>query len=136
MAEKKNKEIKEKVKQPKKEKKTRKIETEPKKRNKGKIDYKNQKAEKEKLRQKRRWKRKLKEVPSTQKRKKLKQRYQKKIKLAKQGKRTKWAPFWTVIKKYGQGKRVHPSQMTRVRRHWTRTKLKIKPRRSNKRFIG
>ena len=61
---------------------------------------------------------------------------QKKIKLAKQGKRTKWAPFWTVIKKYGMGKRVHPSQMTRIRRSWRRTKLKIKPRRIKKQHLG
>ncbi len=61
---------------------------------------------------------------------------QKKIKLSKQGKRTKWAPFWTVLKKFGVGKRVHPSRMTRIRRSWTRTKLKIKPRRIKKRHLG
>ena len=61
---------------------------------------------------------------------------QKKIKLGKQAKRTKWAPFWTVLKKYGMGKRVHPSRMTRVRRSWTRTKLKIKPRRIKKKHLG
>lgn len=58
--------------------------------------------------------------------------YPKKIKLGKQGRRTKWAPFWTVIKKYGAGKKVHPSRMTAVKRNWTRTKLKIKPRRIRK----
>lgn len=62
--------------------------------------------------------------------------YQRKIKLTKHGRRTKWAPFWTVIKKYGPGKRVHPSQMTRLRRSWRRTKLKIKPRRVKKDFLG
>lgn len=61
---------------------------------------------------------------------------QKKIKLAVHGRRTKWAPVWTVLKKYGQGKRVHPSQMTRIRRHWARNKLRIKPRRIHKRFVG
>jgi ribosomal protein L39E len=61
---------------------------------------------------------------------------QKKVKLSKHGKRTKWAPVWTVIKRYGSGKRVHPSQMTRLRRHWARNKLRIKPRRIHKRFIG
>jgi len=60
----------------------------------------------------------------------------KKIKLSKQGKRTKWAPFWTVLKKFGVGKRVHPSRITRIRRSWTRTKLKIKPRRIKKRHLG
>lgn len=62
--------------------------------------------------------------------------YQRKVKMAKQNRRTKWAPFWAVIKKYGQGKRVHPSQMTRVRRSWRRTKLKIKPRRTPRSHLG
>lgn len=53
--------------------------------------------------------------------------FQKKVKLAVHGRRTKWAPFWAVVKKYGKGKRVHPSYMTRIRRSWRRTKLKIKP---------
>jgi len=61
---------------------------------------------------------------------------QRKVKLAKAGRRTKWAPFWAVIKRYGQGKRVHPSQMTRVRRSWKRTKLRIKPRRMRKSHFG
>jgi len=60
----------------------------------------------------------------------------KKVKLSKQNKRTKWAPFWAVVKKYGQGKRKHPSEMTRVRRSWRRTKLKIKPRRVKKPHLG
>ena len=65
-----------------------------------------------------------------------KYKHQTKLKLAKAGKRTKWAPFWAVVKKYGQGKRVHPSQMTRVRRSWKRTKLRIKPRRMRKSHFG
>ncbi len=52
---------------------------------------------------------------------------QKKIKLTVHGRRTKWAPFWAVVKKYGKGKRVHPSAMTRIRRNWRRTKLRVKP---------
>lgn len=52
----------------------------------------------------------------------------KKLKLGKQQRRTKWAPFWTVLKAYGKGKRVHPSRLTRVKRHWKRTGLKIGPR--------
>ena len=60
----------------------------------------------------------------------------KKIKLSKAEKRTKWAPFWVVLKKYGLGKRVHPSRMTRVRRSWRNTKLKIKPRRIKKKHLG
>lgn len=62
--------------------------------------------------------------------------YQKKIKLGKKARRTKWAPVWCVLKKFGQGKRVHPSSMTRVRRSWTKIKLKIKPRRIHKRHLG
>jgi ribosomal protein L39E len=62
--------------------------------------------------------------------------YQKKIKLSKQTRKTKWTPFWAVVRKYGQGRRVHPSQMTKHRRHWRRTKLKIKPRRTPKKHLG
>lgn len=65
-----------------------------------------------------------------------KKKASKKVKLSKQNKRTKWAPFWAVLKKYGTGKRVHPSQMTRTRRNWRRTKLKIKPRRVKKKQLG
>jgi ribosomal protein L39E len=62
--------------------------------------------------------------------------YPKKIKLGVQTRRTRWAPFWVVIKKFGQGKRIHPSQITNQRRHWRRTKLKIKPRIINKKHLG
>jgi ribosomal protein L39E len=62
--------------------------------------------------------------------------YQKKIKLGVHNRRTKWAPFWAVIRKFGAGKRVHPSQITKQRRHWRRTKLKIKPRRTPKKHLG
>jgi len=62
--------------------------------------------------------------------------YQKKIKLGKANKRTKWAPVWAVLRKFGSGKRVHPSQITKQRRHWRRTKLKIKPRRQRKQNLG
>jgi len=62
--------------------------------------------------------------------------HQKKVKLAKQNKRIKWAPFWAVIKKYGKGKRIHPSYMTRVKRSWRRTKLRIKPYTDRKRHLG
>ncbi len=49
---------------------------------------------------------------------------------------TKWAPFWTVLKKYGKGKKVHPSSMTHVKRSWSRNKLKIKPRKMKKQNLG
>jgi len=56
----------------------------------------------------------------------------KKIKLVKAGRRTKWAPVWVVLKKFGMGKKIHPSAITRHRRSWRRTKLHIKPRRQKK----
>jgi len=60
----------------------------------------------------------------------------KKAKLAKKGRQTKWAPVWAVLKKYGPGKRVHPSTMTKHRRSWRRTKLHIKPRKIRKSHLG
>jgi ribosomal protein L39E len=61
---------------------------------------------------------------------------QKKATLAKQGRRTKWAPVWAILKKFGMGKRIHPSSITRHRRSWRRTKLKIKPRKIRKKHLG
>ena len=61
---------------------------------------------------------------------------QKKIKLSKANKRTRWAPVWIILKKFGKGKRVHPSAVTRIRRSWRRTKLKIKPRKQRKQHLG
>ncbi|RLE42819.1 50S ribosomal protein L39e [Candidatus Woesearchaeota archaeon] len=48
----------------------------------------------------------------------------KKIRLAKKNRQTKWAPFWTVPKIYGRGRRVHPGRHTAVKRSWRRTKIK------------
>ena len=62
--------------------------------------------------------------------------YHKKVKLAKKGRQTKWAPVWAVLKKFGMGKRVHPSTMTKNRRSWRRTKLHIKPRKQRKSNFG
>ena len=62
--------------------------------------------------------------------------HQKKVKLAVANKRTKWAPFWVVMRKFGTGKRVHPSSITKHRRHWRRTKLKTKPRSTPRRHLG
>ncbi len=56
--------------------------------------------------------------------------------LQKAGKQTRWAPFWTVLKKFGQGKKIHPSTITHVKRHWRTRKLKIKPRRVKKEYLG
>jgi ribosomal protein L39E len=61
---------------------------------------------------------------------------EKKAKLAVAGRQTKWAPVWAVMKKYGTGKRVHPSAMTAYKRNWRRTKLHIKPRRIRKWHMG
>ena len=61
---------------------------------------------------------------------------QKKTTLAKKARQTKWAPVWAVLKKFGKGKRVHPSAMTKQRRSWKRTKLHIKPRIIRKSYMG
>ncbi len=49
----------------------------------------------------------------------------KKKRLAKRIEQTKWAPFWTVPKIYGAGRRVHPGRHTVVKRHWRRNKIKV-----------
>jgi len=54
--------------------------------------------------------------------------HQKKIKLSVANRQTKWAPVWAVLRRFGAGKRVHPSEITAQKRHWRRTKLKIGPR--------
>jgi len=61
---------------------------------------------------------------------------EKKTKLATAGRKTKWAPVWVVLKKYGMGKKIHPSAITRHRRSWRRTKLHIKPRHQKKSHFG
>ncbi len=60
----------------------------------------------------------------------------KKVKLAKKQRQTKWAPVWAVLRKHGMGKKVHPSAMTRHKRSWRRTKLHIKPRKQRKSHFG
>ena len=65
-----------------------------------------------------------------------KRKQQRKIKLSKANKKTRWAPVGSVLKKFGAGKRVHPSSITSTRRNWRRTKLKIKPRRQRKPHLG
>jgi ribosomal protein L39E len=49
----------------------------------------------------------------------------KKQRLVKAMAQTRWAPFWTVPKIYGKGRRVHPGRHTTVKRSWRRTKLKV-----------
>lgn len=60
----------------------------------------------------------------------------KKEKLTVKGRQTKWAPIWVVLKKFGPGKRVHPSATTAHRRSWKRTKLHIKPGKRRKSHFG
>lgn len=48
----------------------------------------------------------------------------KKKRLAKKAKQTRWAPFWTVPKKYGKNRRVHPGRHTAIKRSWRRKKIK------------
>lgn len=47
-----------------------------------------------------------------------------KKRLSKLGTQTRWAPFWTVPKIYGKGRRVHPGRHTHVKRSWRRIKTK------------
>jgi len=47
----------------------------------------------------------------------------KKRRLIKSSRHRRWAPFWTVPKIYGQGRRVHPGRHTAIKRNWRRTKL-------------
>jgi len=49
----------------------------------------------------------------------------KKKRLGKIARRTRWAPFWTVPKIYGKGRKVHPGRHTTVKRNWRRTKAKV-----------
>jgi ribosomal protein L39E len=65
-----------------------------------------------------------------------KKKHQKKIKLSKANKRTRWAPVWVVLKKLGAGKKAHPSSVTNFRRNWRRGKLKIKPYKQRKQHLG
>ncbi|MBL7051603.1 MAG: 50S ribosomal protein L39e [Nanoarchaeota archaeon] len=48
----------------------------------------------------------------------------KKLRLAKKGRQTRWAPFWLIPKVFGKGRRVHPGRITTVKRSWRRTKTK------------
>lgn len=60
----------------------------------------------------------------------------KKRRLNKAEKQTTWAPFWAVVRKFGQGKRVHPSVITHVKRSWRTKRLKIGPRKLKKDYLG
>ncbi len=48
----------------------------------------------------------------------------KKLRLAKAGKQTRWAPIW-IIPKINKGlKRIHPSRYTHKKRSWRKTKTR------------
>ncbi|MFP4524645.1 MAG: 50S ribosomal protein L39e [Candidatus Woesearchaeota archaeon] len=51
--------------------------------------------------------------------------FARKKRLGKRQKQTRWAPFWTVPKIYGPGRRVHPGRHTDKKRHWRRIKTKV-----------
>ena len=48
----------------------------------------------------------------------------KKLRLARLGRQTRWAPFWIIPKTFGKNRRVHPSRKTHVKRNWRRIKTK------------
>lgn len=48
----------------------------------------------------------------------------KKKRLVKAGRQTRWAPFWIIPKIHGQGIRMHPGRHTAVKRTWRRGKTK------------
>ena len=49
----------------------------------------------------------------------------KKLRLAKKGKQTKWAPLWIIPKSNRGLKRIHPSRYTTIKRSWRRTKTRV-----------
>ena len=51
--------------------------------------------------------------------------FSRKKRLGKLSRRTRWAPFWTVPKIYGAGRRVHPGRHTTTKRHWRRSNNKV-----------
>ena len=48
----------------------------------------------------------------------------KKQRLIKAGRNSRWAPIFAILKKFGQGKKVHPSVLSQ-KRSWRRNKLKV-----------
>ena len=49
----------------------------------------------------------------------------KKLRLAKRGKQTRWAPIWIIPKKNKGLKKIHPSRYTRIKRNGRRIKTKV-----------
>ena len=102
-----------------------------------KIEKKQIFTEKSKLRKKQK-KELIKKLKKKEKRKNSykKAHPEKKSSLAKKTRQTEWAPVWVVLKKYGVGKKIHPSETTHNRRSWRRTKLKVLPRKLRKSHYG
>ena len=48
----------------------------------------------------------------------------KKKRLIKAGRQTKWAPPFAILRKFGAGKRVHPSAISQ-KRSWRRNSTKL-----------
>ena len=48
----------------------------------------------------------------------------KKNRLIKASKQTKWAPFWLIPKVFGLGRKIHPSRLTKKKRHWRRNRIR------------
>jgi ribosomal protein L39E len=49
----------------------------------------------------------------------------KKLRLAKAGRQTRWAPAWIIPKINSGMKRVHPSEYTKKKRSWRRSKTNV-----------
>lgn len=49
----------------------------------------------------------------------------KKKRITKRARQTRWAPFWTVPKIYGLGRRIHPGRHTAKKRHWRRQDMDV-----------
>ncbi|MEM4605774.1 MAG: hypothetical protein QW103_01925 [Candidatus Pacearchaeota archaeon] len=60
----------------------------------------------------------------------------KKIHLEKFARQTKWAPFWAIVRKFGKGKKIHPAEITHIKRNWKIRKLNLKPKRIKKDYLG
>ena len=48
----------------------------------------------------------------------------KKLRLARFHKLTRWAPYWVIPKTYGLGRKIHPGRLTKYKRDWRRNKTK------------
>lgn len=49
----------------------------------------------------------------------------KKLRLAKRGKQTKWAPLWLSLRINKGVRRVHPARYTKIKRSWRKQRTKV-----------